>query len=72
MAWRANKRVGLGTREYRESTRWVRIAAPGYTLFVDPPTPDVAQPPTGLGMAATDLEELSSLVNGKTAVTITD
>ncbi len=72
MAWRNNKRVGLGTREYRESTRWVRIAAPGYTLFVDPPTPDIAQPPTGLGMAAMDLEELSSLVNGKTAVTITD
>lgn len=72
MAWRNNKRVGLGTREYRESTRWVRLAAPGYTLFVDPPTPDVAQPPTGLGMAAADLDELSSLVNGKTAVTITD
>ncbi|MDQ6808574.1 MAG: LysM peptidoglycan-binding domain-containing protein [Verrucomicrobiota bacterium] len=72
MAWRNNKRVGLGTREYRESTRWVRLAAPGYTLFVEPPTVDVAPPPFGLGLAAMDMEELSSLVNAKTAVTITD
>ena len=28
--------------------------------------------PFGLGMAATDVEELSGLVNSKTAVTITD
>ena len=72
MAWRNNKRVGLGTREYRESTRWIRFAAPGYLLFAEPATNDVAPPPLGLGMAASDLEELSSLVNGKTAVTIID
>ena len=72
MAWRNNKRVGLGTREYRESTRWIRLAAPGYTLFVEPPTVDVVPPPLGLGLAANDMEELSSLVNAKTAVTITD
>lgn len=72
MAWRANKRVGLGTREYRESTRWIRLAAPGHILFTDPPTTDVAPPPLGFGMARNDLEELSSLVNGTTAVTITD
>jgi hypothetical protein len=29
-------------------------------------------PPTGLGLAASDVEELSSLVNNKTAVTIID
>ena len=72
MAWRAGKRVGLGTREYRGSTRWVRLAAPGYVLYSDPPTNDIAPPPTGLGLAANDMEELSSLVNSKTAVTITD
>jgi hypothetical protein len=32
----------------------------------------VAPPPNGLGLAASDVEELSGLVNGKTAVTITD
>lgn len=72
MAWRANKRVGLGTREYRESTRWIRLAAPGQILFTDPPTTDVAPPSLGFGMARNDLEELSSLVNSTTAVTITD
>ena len=29
-------------------------------------------PPTGLGLAATDLEELSTLVNNRTPVTIID
>ncbi len=72
MAWRGGKRVGLGTREYRGSTRWIRLAAPGYILFVDPPTNDMAPPPTGLGLSANDMDELSSLVNSKTAVTITD
>jgi hypothetical protein len=32
----------------------------------------VPAPPTGFGMEARDVEELSGLVNTKTAVTITD
>jgi hypothetical protein len=72
MAWRNGKRVGLGTREYREAIHSVRLAQPGYTLYVDPPTNDVAPPPTGFGLAARDLDELSSLVNNKSAVTITE
>ena len=72
MAWRNGKRVGLGTREYREAIHWVRLAQAGYTLYVDPPTNDIAPPPTGFGLAPHDLDELSSLVSNKTAVTITD
>ena len=72
MAWRSGKRIGLGSREYKGSTRWVRLAQPGYILYPEPPTNDAPTPPTGLGMAANDLDELSSLVNSKTAVTITD
>lgn len=72
MAWRGGKRVGLGTREFRGSTRWIRLAAPGYILYSDPPTNDVAPPPAGLGLHANDLEELSGLVSAKTPVTITD
>ncbi|MGI8481131.1 MAG: LysM peptidoglycan-binding domain-containing protein [Chthoniobacterales bacterium] len=72
MAWRGGKRVGLGTREYKGSTHWVRLAAPGYFLYAEPPTNDAPPPATGLGMAAQDLDELSSLVNSKTPVTITD
>ncbi len=76
MAWRDGKRVGFGTKEYIGSTRWIRLGAPAYTIFSVPDSahPNLAQPapPSGLGLAATDVEELSSLVNKRTPVTITD
>jgi LysM repeat protein len=76
MAWKTGKRVGFGTREYATSTRWIRLAAPGYMLYAIPdafhPGTDQPPPPAGLGLAAGDTEELSSLVNGKTPATITD
>ena len=77
MAWKGGKRVGLGSPDYISSTRWIRIAgAPTYTLYSAPDTahPNLEQPPppTGLGLAASDVEELSSLVNTGTPVTITD
>jgi len=75
MAWKGDKRVGFGTKEYVSSTRWIRLAAGGYILYSmpDPARPDALSPPSqGLGLAAGDLVELSSLVNSKTAVTITD
>jgi len=77
MAWKGGKRVGLGSKEYLASTKWIRLAgAPAYTLYAVPdathPNLDQPPPPTGLGLAAVDLEELSTLVNKTTAVTITD
>jgi LysM repeat protein len=77
MAWKDGKRVGLGSKEYISSTRWIRLAgAPGHTLYSVPdaahPNVDQPPPPTGTGLAASDVEELSSLVNNKTPVTITD
>jgi LysM repeat protein len=75
MAWKGAKRVGFGTKEYVSSTRWIRLATSGYMLYSmpDPSHPDPLPPPSqGLGLAASDLVELSSLVNSKTAVTITD
>lgn len=76
MAWKNGRRVGFGSKDYVNSTRWVRLAAPGYLLFAvpDPSRPNlgVPAPATGLGMAASDLVELSTLVNRKTPVTITD
>ncbi len=77
MAWKGGKRVGLGSKEYLASTKWIRIAgAASYTLYSMPdaahPQLDQPPPPMGLGLAATDLEELSSLVNNRTPVTITD
>lgn len=77
MAWRDGRRVGFGTKEYVGSARWIRLATPGYVLFPEPtagsPEPGgVPPPPNGFGMAPSDVEELSGLVNTKTAVTITD
>jgi LysM repeat protein len=76
MAWRDGKRIGFGTKEYIGSTRWIRMAAPAYTLYAVPdsahPNVGMPPPPQGLGLSASDVEELSSLVNKQTAVTITD
>lgn len=76
MAWKDGKRVGFGSKDYVGSVRWIRLSAPGYVLFSAPEPGQgdggVPPPETGLGMAASDVEELSGLVNGKTAVTITD
>jgi LysM repeat protein len=77
MAWKDGKRIGLGSKDYASSTRWIRLAgAPAYTLYSVPdsahPNIDQPPPPLGLGLAASDVEELSSLVNNKTPVTIID
>jgi LysM repeat protein len=75
MAWRDGKRVGFGTKEFIGSTRWIRLASQTYTIYAVPDSAhQVVQPapPQGIGLAAADVEELSSLVNSKTPVTITD
>src|SRR3954462_2151400 len=76
LAWKGGKRVGFGTKEWAGSTRWIRLAQPGDFLFAVPGTGQRDEsnqpPPPGLGLAASDTEELSSLVNSKTTVTITD
>lgn len=77
MAYRDGKRVGFGTPEYIGSTRWIRLAQPGYVLFAEPSSANaqpggVPPPATGFAMLPADVEELSGLVNTKTAVTITD
>jgi len=77
MAWKGGKRVGLGSKEYLASTKWIRLAgASAYTLYAIPdathPNLDQPPPPTGLGLPAVDLEELSTLVNKTTSVTISD
>jgi LysM repeat protein len=76
MGWQGDKRVGFGSKEYIGSVRWIRLNTPGYIIYseVDPARSGgtVPPPPLGLGMAASDVEELSGLVNTKTTVTITD
>jgi LysM repeat protein len=74
MAWKDGKRIGIGSPHFLDSTRWIRLAAPGYVLYSEPDDAhqilDVPPPSEGIGMSATDVDELSSLVNPKTAVTV--
>lgn len=76
MAWRDGKRVGFGTKEFIGSTRWIRLSSQAYTIYSvsDSAHPALSQPPPpqGLGLAAADVEELSSLVNNHTPVTVID
>lgn len=76
LAFKDGKRVGFGTREYAGSTRWIRLNQPGYFLYSESDAGHRDEsgqpPPPGLGLAPSDVEELSSLVNTKTAVTITE
>jgi len=74
MAWKNGKRVGLGGRQFLDSTRWIRLGTPGYVIYSEPDDShqilEVPPPAQGIGMTASDVEELSSLVNTRTAVTI--
>ena len=74
MAWKNGKRVGLGSSQFLNSTRWIRLGAPGYVIYSEPDDShqilDIPPPAEGIGMTASDVEELSSLVNTRTAVTI--
>jgi len=71
MAWKNGKRVGFGSKEYPSSSRWIRLGVPAYVLYAES-SGGVAPPPQGLQMEARDLVELSTLVDTKTPVTITD
>jgi LysM repeat protein len=76
MAWKGGKRVGFGTKDYATSTRWIRLAASIYMIYSVPDAthPDLEEPApaSGFGLDASDVEELSGLVNGRTPVTITN
>jgi len=75
MAFKNGKRIGIGSREFLESTRWIRLNLGGYVIYSLPDDShqilDVPPPTTGIGLAASDVDELSSLVNPRTAVTVT-
>lgn len=76
MAFRDGKRVGFGSKEYVGSTRWIRLGSPSYTIYSVPdgahPNLEQPAPPLGIGLRATDVEELSTLVKKNMPVTITD
>jgi hypothetical protein len=60
--------------KFLNSTRWIRLGTPGYVIYSEPDDShqilEVPPPAQGIGMTASDVDELSSLVNTRTAVTI--
>jgi LysM repeat protein len=74
MAWRNGKPVAFDSKDYLGSTRWIRIAAPGYDLYTDwtaggePERKDMPTPASGLGLPPEQMEELHTLVNRGTEV----
>jgi hypothetical protein len=74
MAWKNGQRVGLASPKFLNSTRWIRLGTPGYLIYSEPDDShqilDIPPPAQGIGMTASDVEELSGLVNTRTAVTI--
>jgi hypothetical protein len=74
MAWKDGRRIGLGSSQFLNSTRWIRLATPGYVIYSEPDDShqilDIPPPSEGFGLAASDVEELSSLVNTRTPVTV--
>ena len=67
-AYLINTRWGriIDEPELIRALREKRIAGAALDVYWNQP------PPPGLGLSKSDMEELSSLVNSKTAVTITD
>jgi LysM repeat protein len=70
IAWKKGQRVTFGSKDYAGSARWIALGAAGYTLYTDAPVADGAKPPAGLGLDAEEMEELSTLLNKNTPVTI--
>lgn len=69
-AWANNQQVPVGAKDYAGSGHWITTSATGYTLYSDGmegvPKPNEG----GLGLSAEDMEELTTLVNRGTPVTI--
>lgn len=70
VAWKDGHRVVFGTKEYAGSGRWISFSVPGFTLYTDEPDEGTPKPPGGLGMAAEEMKELSTLLNRSAPVTI--
>src|SRR5437588_6575766 len=74
-AWKNCNRVGFGTREYQTSTRWIRLANAGYTIYAIPDASHSRSnqplPPLGLVISPGHAEVLISVVNDNTSDTIT-
>jgi LysM repeat protein len=70
--WKNGARVSFGEKGFGESTRWVVLSPPGHSLYiVDSDSGEtVPKPPSGYGLAANAVRELSALLRKNDTVTI--
>ena len=66
IAWSNGAQVAFGSKEYAGSARWVDMTVKGYTLY----TEGGQKPPAGIGMQPEEMDELSTLLNKGTPVTL--
>lgn len=73
IAWREGERVAFGSEEYAGSTRWIMTNIPGYAFYTVPeeqPDEKKVPPPSGIGLGAEQMEEMSALLSRNVPITI--
>jgi LysM repeat protein len=68
-AFKNGQRVAFGSRDYDDSSHWVQITPPGYTLYTDP-AEGGEKANSGIALSASDMNELSALLTHGVPVTI--
>jgi len=69
IAWKNGQEVGLGSKDYPGSARWVEVGVADYTLY-SKGDENTAKPGGGIELSQEDMEELSTLLNKNVPVTI--
>jgi LysM repeat protein len=68
-SFKNGQRVAFGSRDYDDSSHWVQITPPGYTLYTDP-AEGGEKAGAGIALNASDMDELSALLTHGVPVTI--
>jgi len=68
-SFKNGQRVAFGSRDYDDSSHWVQITPPGYTLYTDP-SEGGEKAGSGIALNASDMNELSALLTHGVPVTI--
>jgi LysM repeat protein len=68
-SFRNGQRVAFGAGDSEDSTHWVQITPPGYTLYTNP-AEGGEKAPAGIALSASDMDELSALLTRGVPVTI--
>jgi len=66
MAWKNGARVAFGSKDYMDSDRWVELSVKGFTFYTD----GGQKPPSGIGFAPDEMQELSTLLSKNVPVSI--